>query len=257
MTLVEPTAVAGPARTAVGEWGSVPWADRVRRAWRAPLTEHLVVLASVVAVVGPLARSGGGRDAGALAWSAPLVLVALAVTRPWRRIDPRGLALVAAVAVAALAVLVLTGGGRAGAVAAAGYGSAPRLRCRRTAYARSRTRRAVVAAVLCAGAVAQFGWALVPWWGGADPSRPMVGTFDWHNQYAAALLAPALRRVRAAARQPAALARGRLGGGPARGGRRRAVHAAGPRWRCSRSAGSSCSSSLCSRPATGGRVGRW
>ena len=57
----------------------------------------------------------------------------------------------------------------------------------------------------------------------------MVGTYDWHNQFAAALLAPALVGFALAARRPAALARGRLGGGPARGGRRRAVHAAGPR----------------------------
>ena len=192
VTLVEPSAVAGPARTAVGERGAVPWTDRARRVWRTPLTEHLVVLGSVVAVVGPLAQAGGGRGEGALAWSVPLVLVALAVTRPWRRIAARGLALVAAVAVAALMVLVLTGGGRAGAVAAACYGTALGCGVAVTAYARSRTRRAVVAAVLCAGAVAQFGWALVPWWGGADPSRPMVGTYDWHNQFAAALLAPAL-----------------------------------------------------------------
>ncbi len=186
MTLVEPSPVAGPARTAVGG-----------RAWlehrlTAPPAEHAVVLGLLVAVVLPLAHAGGGRGAGALAWSVPLVLAALALTRPWLRLDTRALALVSAVSVAALVVLAGTGGGRAGAVAALSYGFAPACGVVVAAYARTAARRAAVAGVLCAGAVAQFAWALVPWWGGGDPSRPMVGTYDWHNQFAAALLAPAL-----------------------------------------------------------------
>ncbi len=186
MTLVEPSPVAGPARTALGGRA------RLRRWVTAASTEHVVVLGLLTVVVLPLARAGGGRDPGALAWAVVPAIAALVVTRPWRRLDVRVLGLVAAVAMAAAAVLVLTGGGRAGAVTAGTYGFTGVCGLVVMAYARTAARRAAVAGVLCAGGVAQFAWALVPWWGLGDPSRPMVGTYDWHNQYAAALLAPAL-----------------------------------------------------------------
>jgi O-antigen ligase len=186
VTLVEPSLVAGPARTAVRG-----------RAWLArwvadPRLEHLAVVLALLVVVSPLAHAGGGRDAGSAAWAGLLVVPALLVTRPWARVPVSGLVLVAAVAVAALAVLPATDSGRAGAVAALAYGLALASGVVVVAYARTAARRAAVAAIVCAGGVAQFAWALVPWWGGGDPSQPMVGTFDWHNQLAAALLAPAL-----------------------------------------------------------------
>ncbi len=186
MTLVEPSPVAGPARTAVGGRA------RLRRWVSVATTEHVVVLGLLAVVVLALAKAGGGRDPGALSWAVVPAIAALVVTRPWRRLDVRVLGLVAAVSVAAAAVLVLTGGGRAGAVTAGTYGFTGVCGLVVMAYARTAARRAAVAGVLCAGGVAQFAWALVPWWGLGDPSRPMVGTYDWHNQYAAALLAPAL-----------------------------------------------------------------
>jgi O-antigen ligase len=183
VTLVEPSPVAGPARTAVR--------GRARLA-RGELLEHGLVLALLLMVVAPLTLAQGGRDAGAAAWAAMVAVPALLVTRPWSRLPVRALALVAAVAVAALLVLPLTGSGRAGAVAALTYGVALACGVTVAAYARTPARRAAVAGVLCAGGVAQFGWGLVPWWGGADPSRPMVGTFFWHNPFAASMVAPAL-----------------------------------------------------------------
>ena len=116
----------------------------------------------------------------------------MAVTRPWQRLAAPPLVAVAAVAVAALLVLVVTGGGRDAGVAALSYGVVLACGLVVVAYGRTPARRAAVATVVCAGGVAQFAWALVPWWGAADPSRPMVGTYDWHNQFAAALIAPAL-----------------------------------------------------------------
>lgn len=154
--------------------------------------EHVTVLGSLLLLVGPVAHSGGGRDAGAAGWLALALLPALVATRPWLRLTGRAWLLAPLVAIAALAVLPLTGVGRTGAVAALDYVLAAALVVVVAAYARSYARRATVAAVLCAGGVAAFAWALVPWWGGADPSHPMVGTYFWHNQLAAALLLPAL-----------------------------------------------------------------
>ena len=56
----------------------------------------------------------------------------------------------------------------------------------------SATRRLLVLAVVVGAAVAQMAWSMIAWVGGADPSAVMVGTFFWHNQFAAFLLAPAV-----------------------------------------------------------------
>jgi O-antigen ligase len=60
------------------------------------------------------------------------------------------------------------------------------------AYARSLRRAYLIGAIVAAAGAVQFCWSFVAWWGGRDQSIPMVGTFYWHNQYAAFLLAPAL-----------------------------------------------------------------
>jgi O-antigen ligase len=155
-------------------------------------TEHVVVVAALLVLVGPVAHAEGGRDAGAACWLALVTIAALAVTRPWERLAGRRWLLAPAVALAALFVLPATGVGRGGAVAALSYALVAGLLLAVTAYARTPARRAAVAALLCVGGVAQFGWALVPWWGSEDPTHPMVGTYFSHNQLAVALLLPAL-----------------------------------------------------------------
>jgi O-antigen ligase len=159
---------------------------------RADLIEHVTVLGALLWLVWPATVAEGGRDAGSAAFLAVPTLAAVVATRPWRHLTGPTWLLAPLVAIAALVVLPLTGVGRGGAVAALGYGLCAALLFAVAAYARTPARRATVAAVLCAGGVAQFAWALVPWWGGGDPSRPMVGTYYWHNQLAVALLLPAL-----------------------------------------------------------------
>jgi O-antigen ligase len=181
--------VTDPARTATG---GRDVRARARDLLRTPATEHAVVVGLLVLLEVPVVQASGGRSAGALGWYAAAAAVAVAVTRPWNRVPRWWTLLAALLALAPLAVLLATSGGRAGAVAATTYGTCSATGLVVAGYARTAARRAAVAAVLCAGGVAQFAWALVPWWGGGDPSRPMVGTYDWHNQYAAALLAPAL-----------------------------------------------------------------
>lgn len=162
------------------------------RASAARRAEHVSVVVALLVLVGPVAHAQGGRDPGAAAWLALVTIVAIAATRPWERLTGRAWLLAPAVALAALYVLPATGTGRDGAVAALMYALAAGLFLAVAAYARTPARRAVVAGVICAGGVAQFGWALVPWWGDQDPSQPMVGTYFWHNQLAVALLLPAL-----------------------------------------------------------------
>ena len=158
----------------------------------AELVEHAAVLAALTVLVGPVAHSEGGRGPGAASWLAVATIAAIAGTRPWHRLTSRLWLLAPALALAAFYVVPATAGGRAASVAALSYATASGLLLAVAAYARTPRRRAAVAALLAAGGVAQFGWALVPWWGGRDPSQPMVGTYYWHNQLAVALLLPAL-----------------------------------------------------------------
>jgi len=158
----------------------------------AELVEHTAMLVALAVLVGPIAHSEGGRGPGAASWLAVATIIAVAATRPWHRLTSRLWLLAPAAALAAFYVVPATGGGRAASVAALSYASACGLLLAVAAYARTPTRRAAVAGLLVAGGVAEFGWALVPWWGGRDPSQPMVGTYYWHNQLAVALLLPAL-----------------------------------------------------------------
>jgi O-antigen ligase len=169
-----------------------PGDQPAQRARASVLVEHAVVLGALLVLVGPVAYAAGGRDASAQAWLALATLAALAASRPWQRLTGRAWLLAPVAALAALFSLVATGGGRGAAVAAFSYVTAAGLLVSVAAYARTPARRAAVAGVLCVGGVAQFAWALVPWWGGADPAKAMVGTYFWHNQVAVALLLPAL-----------------------------------------------------------------
>jgi O-antigen ligase len=50
---------------------------------------------------------------------------------------------------------------------------------------------ALASLVVFSGAV-QFYWSFIPWRGGGDATVAMVGTFYWHNQFGAFMLAPAV-----------------------------------------------------------------
>lgn len=188
MTVVESGVPDAPESPATGIRGQ----GALARFLTARATEHAVVLGGLVVVVSFLAHAEGGRAAGALGPVALATLLAVLVTRPWRRLRGPAWLLAALVGPAALVVLLLHGPASTGGVAATTYAVATGWVVAVAAYARTRSRRAGVASVLCAGGVAQFAWALVPWWGGGDPSSPMVGTYYWHNQYAVALMVPAL-----------------------------------------------------------------
>jgi O-antigen ligase len=140
----------------------------------------------------PFAQATGGRDSWALTKAAMVVVVALIAAKPWQRIRVGTLALAVAVAVAALVVCLVTPPGWFGATRASSYGVAAGAFIAVASYARSVRRAYLIGAIVAAAGAVQFCWSFVAWWGGRDQSIPMVGTFYWHNQYAAFLLAPAL-----------------------------------------------------------------
>ena len=140
----------------------------------------------------PFAQATGGRNSWALTKAAVVVVVALVAAKPWQRLRVGTLALAVAVAVAALAVCLVTPPGWFGATRASSYGLAAGAFVAVASYARSLRRAYLVGAIVAAAGAVQFCWSFVTWWGGRDQSIAMVGTFYWHNQYAAFLLAPAL-----------------------------------------------------------------
>ena len=140
----------------------------------------------------PFAQATGGRDSWALTKAAVVVVVALIAAKPWQRLRVGTLALAVAVAGAALIVCLVTPPGWFGATRASSYGVAAGAFVAVASYARSVRRAYLIGAIVAAAGAVQFCRSFVTWWGGRDQSIPMVGTFYWHNQYAAFLLAPAL-----------------------------------------------------------------
>ena len=175
----------------LAEHPPVPLRRPVEPVWVAGARDGYVLLVLVVATI-VLPDLAGGHNTGAVA---PVLLVTasgVVVSRAWRVLPAWLLVLAAVLATAPLALLWITGVGRQGAVGASVYPLAATVLVTVLAWARTPGRREAVAATLCAGGAVQFALALTPWWGGGDPSRPIIGTYYWHNQFAAALIAPAI-----------------------------------------------------------------
>ncbi|HEX3812116.1 MAG TPA: O-antigen ligase family protein [Mycobacteriales bacterium] len=135
-------------------------------------------------------RWWGGRQAGAVTGGAIVTGIAVLVVRP-DRVLPRSIVWLAAwLSVAALLVAVLSPTGWAGATNAADYVCAAWTVVAVAAAAAAH--RAVVTpllAVVVLGTMVEVAEAWLPWWGGEDPTRPMIGTFYWWDPFAAYLLA--------------------------------------------------------------------
>lgn len=145
---------------------------------------------AVVVALFYLAQQWGGREPGVESWALLAAGVALFSVRT--RLRPKPTALALALSAAALLTLLTTGVLRGGAVAAGAYALAAALYLSVVAWARTPERRAALAAIVAASGAVEFAWAFVPWWGAGEVSKAMVGTYYWKNQFAAALLAPAV-----------------------------------------------------------------
>jgi O-antigen ligase len=152
----------------------------------------VLVAIAVVYAVFDFPHAVGGRDHWALTKTAALTLPAFVAVRPWRTVKTGVLVVAAVTAAAALAVCMVTTPGWFGANRAASYGLAAILFVTVSAYARRIRRVEALAAIIVFAGGVEFFWAFLPWWGGRDPSVTMSGTFYWHNQFGAFMLAPAI-----------------------------------------------------------------
>lgn len=150
-----------------------------------------VVAAVVVLTVFALrvVPQAGGIDRNALEYGLVSTAAAFTVTRSWRHLSMRVVVIASALPGAALLVCVLAPTGGAGLRDAAAYAYAAATFAFVLAFARTPARRLGVAIAVCALGLDQFGRAFLPWWGGEDPGRMMTGTFYWHNQFGAYMLA--------------------------------------------------------------------
>jgi O-antigen ligase len=170
--------------------GRSPGDAHPRSRWA--LAEHVTVAAALIWWGFALTHATGGRDPWAQTIGIALAVVALGAVRPWRVLTPWTLVLAAAIAAAPIAVCLIDPTHWFGASQAATYAYSAVLFVTVRAYADTSARRTALIALVLGAGVAQLAWSMIAWVGGGDPAGLMVGTFYWHNQFAAFLLAPAI-----------------------------------------------------------------
>lgn len=148
---------------------------------RHALAEHASLgLFAVVWIFVVLPATGGLHDRST-ALGVLAAVPALLLTRPWQNVGRMTLSLLACVAGGGLLVLTVTPPGWAQADSVAAHLAGGLAFVVVAAYARSAERRLAVVIVLVLALLFQFTQAWLPWWGGADPNKLLVGTFYWHN----------------------------------------------------------------------------
>lgn len=184
LAVVRPTTLPETADSSGTNSGRPGWSDLRRFAPEAS------VFAAAAWFLVAVARSWGGRESHVVSIGLLLLLAAVAIVRPWRILPLRMTVLGAAVAVCAVLVALVAPSGWAGAPVAASYVSAATLALLVAAVVMRRPTSVVGFGVLIAAAGGiEFAEAWFPWWGGQVSSEPMIGTFYWHNPFAA-FLAP-------------------------------------------------------------------
>ena len=154
--------------------------------------EHLSAALLLVWWAYPMTRATGGREPHALSIGLAVLFVAIVANRVWRWVRPFELVASASLVTAALVVCLASPVGWRGANELGNWAFAIGSFVVGRAYLRSSARvRGAVLALALTGLL-QFSAGWLAWWGGEDPATPMVGTFYWHNQFAAFLLAPAI-----------------------------------------------------------------
>ena len=140
-----------------------------------------------------LTRSWAGRDAPSVTVGAALLAIAVLLIRPDRVLPHFTILLATALSVAAFVVPLTAPTGWAGAPDGALYACGAWLAVVVAATVVRRPEATLwLLVLLVASAPIEFMSGWVAWWGGKDPTRPMIGTFYWHNPYAAFLVAGGL-----------------------------------------------------------------
>ena len=185
------TAIAEPPVTAVPE---MPKSSDARR-WAGvsgwDVAEVVTLLLAAVVWARYVTTGAGGRDEGRLVAGLLSVVPALVATRCWR-LPGRLLFAGGLMPVATLVVCLTTPYGWSGGQVAASWAYASGAFLAVAAFARTPARRQAAVVAVALISLDQFAQSFLAWWGGRDPSKPMVGTFYWHNQYAAFLTTGAM-----------------------------------------------------------------
>jgi O-antigen ligase len=164
----------------------------VNRNLPAVLTRNAGAVSAAIAVgwwLIEVTRAWAGRDKPSVTVGAILIAIAVALTRPDRVLPRAALILAAAVSIGAFVVPLTADTGWRGAPDAAIYTSGVWLALIVATVVAGRPDWTVLLYTLVvASAAIEFisGWEA--WWGGEDPTHPMLGTFYWHNPYAAFLI---------------------------------------------------------------------
>jgi O-antigen ligase len=134
-------------------------------------------------------RSWAGRDAPSVTVGAILVAVSVLLVRPDRALPWRVIAIAVAISTGAYIVPLTAPSGWDGAKVAAIYVCGVWLAVVATAtVVRRPDFRDWFATLIVASAAIEFMSGWLGWWGGENASRLMVGTFYWHNSFAAFLV---------------------------------------------------------------------
>jgi O-antigen ligase len=155
------------------------------RSYAGPLAAFATVAWWLVEVT----RSWAGRDGPSVTVGAALLALAVLLNRPDQVLPRRAVGLAAALSVGAFIVPLTAPSGWAGAKAATLYVSGTWLCVLvATVIVRRPEARHWTLVAIAASAPIEFVSGWLGWWGGANPTHPMVGTFYWHDSYAAFLV---------------------------------------------------------------------
>jgi hypothetical protein len=144
---------------------------------------------ALVAWAIPLTHGSGGQEPWVLALAIVALAPALLATRPWRVLPAWQvlLALVPGLAAIVVCMTAPTGWDGLDEVASLVYAGVLCVAVR--GWATSRARRHGLLAVLALVGIEQFYQSYAAWWSAGSVYRLMLGTFYWHNQFAAFTLA--------------------------------------------------------------------
>jgi len=158
----------------------------------ADVAAAVALAVALVVWAGPLTHSSGGRDAWVLALGLLSLLPALVLLRPWKTVPRRFVLVAASPALAALVVCLTAPTGFDGLDETASLAYCGGLYCVMRAWAVDGSRRRLILLFLAVVGLEQFSQAYLPWWGSGSVATQMTGTFYWHNQFAAFMLATGL-----------------------------------------------------------------
>ncbi|HTR70472.1 MAG TPA: O-antigen ligase family protein [Mycobacteriales bacterium] len=134
-------------------------------------------------------RLWGGREAGAVTGGVILTGLSILAIQPQRWVPRSAVWSAGAISVGAFGVALFAPTGWAGATTAASYvGAAWTVIAVAAAVVRDRRFVDFLALLLVAGVQVEVAESWLAWWGGGDPRQPIVGTFYWHDPFAAFLL---------------------------------------------------------------------